>query len=211
MVKTARVLSAPTSPGWPILLAFLVVGILALELGVSASTRAGIQVMPLAWVGLASSVLALSGLGKFRFLSRILRPAAPRSGHHDDEAIDAAFNAWKPNAEVLDARTTFPEFLYGAQKASLAIFPSGTTFLAARFETPEAALAAAEGYREFFGMTQLQGSIHGTWSGARAQTRDHASVRCQGNLLLACSTRERSQLDPRLVLSIASNASAVRF
>ncbi len=210
-MKTARALTVPTSPGWPILLAFLVVGMLALEIGASASTRAGMEGLPLAWVGLATSVFAFSGLGRFRFLSRMPRLDASRSGNHGDDTIDAAFSAWKSTAEVLDARTTFPEFLYAAQKASLAIFPSGTTFLAARFETPEAALAAAEGYREFFGITEVQGSLHGTWTGARAQTHDHASVRCQGDLLLACSTRDTCHLDPRLVLSIASNASAVRF
>jgi hypothetical protein len=204
----------PTSPGWPILLAFVVVGILTLELGVSASTRAGIQVLPLAWIGITFSIVALTGLGKFRFLNLLNRMLPAKTGRttaHSDDAIDAAFSAWKSTAEVLDARTTFPEFLYAAPKACLAIFPSGTTFLAARFETPEAALAAAEGYREFFGMTEVQGSLHGTWSGARAQTHDHASVRCQGDLLLACSTRERADLDPRLVLSIASSSSVIRF
>lgn|GEM_PF-2894952 len=210
-MKNARALSVRTSPGWPVLFAFLVVAVLTLELGLSASTRVGIQVTPLSWVGLISLTVAVSGLFRLQFPSHTADSANLKPGAQGNDAIDAAFSAWKSTAEILDARTTFPEFLYPAHKASLAIFPSGTTFLAARFATPAAARAAVEGYREFFGMTDSRASLQATWTGARAQTHDFASIRCQGDLLLACTTRERANLDPRLVLSIASASAAVHF
>lgn len=210
-MKTARALSVPTSPGLAVVLALLVGSVLALELVVSASTRIGVEVTPVAWLGLGAVSLGLASLGKLRVpkLDAASDRRNPETGGLD--VIDAAFNAWKSTAEVLDARITFPEFLQPAHKARLAIFPSGTTFLAARFASPEAALDAADGYRDFFGMADNSGSLHSAWSGARSQTRDFASVRCQGDMLLACTTRERAHLDPRLVLSIASASSVVRF
>lgn len=210
-MKIARALSLPTSPGLRVLSVFLVVAILALELGASASTRVGIRMTPAAWLALVATALVFSGLGRAQLPTPSAGSNQAKTGPQNDDAIETAFNAWKSSAEVLDARTAFPEFLDLAQKARLAIFPSGTTFLAARFSSPGAAQAAAEGYREFFGMTDQGRLLQSSWSGARSQTHDFASVRCQGELLLACTTRERANLDPRLVLSVASASSTVHF
>ncbi len=211
-MKILRAFPAPTAPSLRVLIAFLVVGVLALELGVSASTRVGLQVAPAVWIGVIALTLALFGLGWARVaaIDRFTAPAEPKPSGTDP--IDTAFQSWKASAEVLDARITFPEFLYPARKARMAIFPSGTTFLAARFATRDAALSAARGYRDFFGMAEIPPTADSAWAGPRNETRDFASIRCQGDLLLVWSSRDASSLEPRPATWLAPDpADAARF
>lgn len=168
-----------------------------MELALSASTRVGLPVAPVAWVGIIAFTLGLLGLGWSRHSPISGSTASAKSKPSSADPIDSAFQSWKASADVLDARITFPEFLYPARKARLAIFPSGTTFLAARFEDRNGALLAAQGYRNFFGMAESATAADSAWTGPRNETRDFAAIRCQGNLLLAWSSRNASSLEPR--------------
>lgn len=194
MVKTVRAPYVGTTPGIPILLAFLVVGALTLELATSALSRVGLPVAPMTWAALIGLTFAPSWFSHGPLpLPNSIAPARAVPPIPKDP-VDAAFAPWNGRADILDARAAYPEFLFAAHQARLGIFPSGTTFLAARFATPQAALIAAQGYREFFGMTDATGSAETGWTGARSQTRDVASVLCQGGMLLVWSARNQKRL-----------------
>ena len=203
MVISERRLSGTTSPGVSVLLAFLLAGILAFELAASAMSRLGVHMTPIACIALVGTAIAFtsSGLAQLR-LRRLGRSAIPGgTPHPSSESLASAFGRWSGVGEVLDARDVFPEFLFAAEEARLALLPTGATFLAARFPDAAAATEAARGYQEFFGMNAERVDFDGSWFGNRVQTRDFASVRCDGNLLLAWTARERSGFPARIVPS----------
>ena len=177
------------------------VGAIVLELTGSFFTRLGFSLAPTACV----AVLGLSCFPTWRS-GRRTHSRVPALGSDVDPIeyylVEAAGTDGEGcGGDILDGRVAYPEFLFSAIQARLLTFPSGDSFLVARFESADEAMEAALGYKRFFGMTDAaegdRASRGWIWKGPRAQARDHALMQLEGEWLRVWTARDRRRLDQR--------------
>lgn len=188
-----------TRPGFAVLFGILVVGAIGLELTGSVFSRSGFSLAPTACV----AVLGIACFPPWR----AGRPARSRGVVRttDLDPIEhylmqaAGVEGVGGGGDILDGRVVYPEFLYPALKARILTFPSGESFLAARFESAADALEAAQGYKAFFRMEASgngeQAAHRWVWKGPRQGARDFAWMRRDGDRLLVWTARDLRRLD----------------
>ncbi len=184
------------NPGLMVSLVLLLMGLLVSLLFAWLMRQSGQSPRPVAFfLGFFLIVV----LPQFAYhLSQVQRPAPapaepavesaapdPMWAHRDGRFLHPR-RLFGPNVEnelIRDARAIFPDLLGDALAAQMAMFPSGNTLLAARFDTPDQAARALRGYLALFRAGPLGGDLAQGVDVRRGSVGDLARIRLNGPLL----------------------------